>query len=155
MRTFNFTLMTYLVSYCVYTSAMISVMEIKSIEDTDPTDVANRLNTSLTVLEHEVRQTPGMQRSVDIIKKQLRSSYPRRSPPPVYHRRIPRTMDEHTGSGTSSLTDNQFTDIQYPKPSTFTENLAEDVGLSSDWDFWDIAGGFQPDVCGWAAEDNG
>src|SRR5690348_7697738 len=76
MRTFDFRIMTFLVSYCIYTTATINVMEIKSTEEGDAAAaaVANRLSVSLKVLEQEVKQTPGIHRSVDIIKGQLRTS---------------------------------------------------------------------------------
>ena len=66
--------MTYLVSYYIYTTAIINVIEIKSMDDGDLTTAATRLSLSLEALEKEVRQTPGVHRSVDIIKDQLRSS---------------------------------------------------------------------------------
>jgi hypothetical protein len=72
-RTFNFKLMTYLVSYCVYTAATINVHEIKSPDESVSQAAATRLSVSLNVLESEARQTPGVRRSIDIIKRQLRS----------------------------------------------------------------------------------
>lgn len=62
---------TYLLSYCVYTAATV---ELKQVSDSN-ISVANaaksRLATTLAMLEEEARQTPGIRRSVDIIKSRL------------------------------------------------------------------------------------
>lgn len=63
--------MTYLVSYCVYTAATINVYDMKNAEESKRGEVAGRLNISLQILESEARQTPGVRRSVDIIKSLL------------------------------------------------------------------------------------
>ncbi|KUJ22219.1 uncharacterized protein LY89DRAFT_638427 [Mollisia scopiformis] len=72
-RTFNFKIQTYLVSYCVYTAATIDAFEIKSHDDTAATEAAQRLSTTLKMLETEARQTPGIKRSIEIIKTQLQT----------------------------------------------------------------------------------
>ena len=72
-RTFNFRILTYLVSYCVYTAATIDVCEIESDDETAAAAAAQRLSVTLRMLESEARQTPGIKRSIEIIKTQLRT----------------------------------------------------------------------------------
>ena len=81
-RTFNFKIQTYLVSYCVYTAATIDIYDIKSDDDTAAAAAAERLAITLKMLESEAAQTPGIKRSIDIIKAQLRTySEPTQYPP--------------------------------------------------------------------------
>jgi hypothetical protein len=58
-------------SYCVYTAATI---ELEQLEDPDEDDNGNtheRLAVILKMLESEARQTPGLKRSIEIIKARL------------------------------------------------------------------------------------
>lgn len=62
---------TYLLSYCVYTAATI---EVKQVGDPDPAisqAAVERLATTLAMLEEEARQTPGIRRSIEIIRMRL------------------------------------------------------------------------------------
>lgn len=71
-QTFNFEKQSYLISYCVYTAATI---EVQQVHDRDPAASAratDRLCTILKMLETEAKQTPGIRRSVDIIKSRLK-----------------------------------------------------------------------------------
>lgn len=70
-RLFNFEYQTYLVSYCVYTAATIDVRLIRH-EDRDLAEkAANRLVVTLRMLETELKQTPGIKRSIEIIRCHL------------------------------------------------------------------------------------
>lgn len=159
MQTFDFRIATFLTSYCVYTTATINVLEIKSLDGQDPSAVAARLSVALKVLEREVKQTPGIHRSVDIIKSQLRSNTipPRPSAREVY--------DKPTGSlngvASSSIT---LTASQVSPPidmNVSTDQAQLDYNLDEgpsnlldmEWNSWDIAGGFQPDSYRWTAND--
>jgi hypothetical protein len=73
-----------LVSYCVYTAATIDVYDIKSHDDAAATAAAGRLAITLKMLESEAKQTPGIRRSIDIIKAQLQTH----SEPTQYRPRI-------------------------------------------------------------------
>ena len=70
-RTFNFQNQNYLVSYCVYTAATIEVQQIQHEELSVASMAAARLSTTLDMLESEAKQTPGIKRSIDIIKSNL------------------------------------------------------------------------------------
>ncbi|CAI7670397.1 unnamed protein product [Penicillium bialowiezense] len=70
-RTFNFQNQTYLVSYCVYTAATIDIQQIRHEDPSFASAAANRLSTTLKMLESEARQTPGIKRSIEIIKSHL------------------------------------------------------------------------------------
>jgi hypothetical protein len=70
-QTFNFQNQTYLVSYCVYTAATIDIQQIRHEDASLASAAATRLSTTLKMLESEARQTPGIKRSIDIIKSHL------------------------------------------------------------------------------------
>ncbi|KAF1981921.1 hypothetical protein K402DRAFT_448961 [Aulographum hederae CBS 113979] len=72
-KTFRYELMTYLVNYCVYTAATIDAYEMRSSEQRSREEATVRLSLSLQILESGARQTPGIRRSIDIIKHQLNS----------------------------------------------------------------------------------
>ncbi|KAK5105677.1 hypothetical protein LTR62_002489 [Meristemomyces frigidus] len=70
-KTFNWSNMTYLVSYCVYTAATVDVAEMSSPDVTARSRAATRLGVALRLLEGEAKQTRSMRSSVDIIKRRL------------------------------------------------------------------------------------
>lgn len=76
-KTFNLSKMTYLISYCVYSAATVDVEEMRSPIQLNREAAAARLGVSLRILENEARQTPGVGRSIDIIRRQLRTWTPR------------------------------------------------------------------------------
>lgn len=62
---------TYLLSYCVYTAATVEVDQAGNADPAVAQLAIKRLATTLMMLEDEARQTPGIRRSVDIIKARL------------------------------------------------------------------------------------
>ncbi|OJI95766.1 hypothetical protein ASPVEDRAFT_119458 [Aspergillus versicolor CBS 583.65] len=70
-RLFAFQYQSYLVSYCVYTAATIDVRLMQHDEKTVADMAAGRLTITLQMLETEVKQTPGIKRSVEIIRSHL------------------------------------------------------------------------------------
>ncbi|KAJ5280484.1 hypothetical protein N7478_005856 [Penicillium angulare] len=70
-QTFNFQNQTYLASYCVYTAATVDIQQIRHEDTYLATAAATRLSVTLKMLESEARQTPGIKRSIDIIKSHL------------------------------------------------------------------------------------
>ncbi|KAL1887978.1 hypothetical protein Sste5346_009860 [Sporothrix stenoceras] len=70
-RAFMFRHQTYLTSYCVYTAATIEVQQVRHPDPAVATQAVERLGTTLRMLEVESQQTPGIRRSIDIIKAQL------------------------------------------------------------------------------------
>ena len=72
-RTFKFKLQTYLVSYCVYTAATIDVFLVRNENQNIADAASQRLTVTLKMLESEARQTPGMQRSIEIIKARMQA----------------------------------------------------------------------------------
>jgi hypothetical protein len=73
-RTFQYKVNTYLISYCVYTTATVDVGFIRIGNEEERHASALRLRAALRILEAEGRQTPGIKKSVDIIKKQIKSA---------------------------------------------------------------------------------
>jgi hypothetical protein len=57
--------------YCGYNAVTVDISEMKSEDSQARNDTATWLSIALKVLEIEARQTPGIRRSIDIIKRQL------------------------------------------------------------------------------------
>jgi hypothetical protein len=70
-RLFNFRYQSYLISYCVYTAATIDVRLVHHEDKGLAQNAADRLVITLRMLETEVKQTPGIKRSIDIIRSHL------------------------------------------------------------------------------------
>ncbi|PCG96150.1 Transcription factor [Penicillium occitanis (nom. inval.)] len=70
-RLFDFQYQTYLVSYCVYTAATIDVRLIHHDDRNLAEKAADRLVVTLRMLETELKQTPGIKRSIEIIRSHL------------------------------------------------------------------------------------
>jgi hypothetical protein len=73
-RTFQCKAYTYLISYCVYTAATVDIGFIRSGSEEQRHAAALRLRGALKILEAEGRQTPGIKKSVDTIKKQIKTA---------------------------------------------------------------------------------
>lgn len=97
-KTFHWRKMSYLVSYCVYTAATVQVYEMRSADLHRRQDATKRLAVLLQILEGESRQTPGIRRSIDIIKRQLRSWTPNKAPEVSHSREMPHLANEQTSS---------------------------------------------------------
>lgn len=164
-QTFQFKIMTYLVTYCIYTTATINAMEIKTMDDGDPTAVATRLSLSLEALEKEVRQTPGVHRSVDIIKDQLRS--PQLTGRTSNMSQTDRLNGAQSRDGNLERSDANRQDMEVlpsnqgqrampTSAANIDPNLPADPTdmTELDWGYWDMAGGFQPDVYHWTVDDS-
>ncbi|KAJ5108442.1 hypothetical protein N7456_005117 [Penicillium angulare] len=80
-QTFNFQNQTYLASYCVYTAATVDIQQIRHEDTTLATAAATRLSVTLNMLESEAKQTPGIKRSIDIIKSHLTRQQESEKPP--------------------------------------------------------------------------
>lgn len=71
-RTFNFRMQTHLLSYCVYTAASVDVFEMQSKDSDEARAATQRLQVTLHMLEAEAEQTPGVRKSIDIIRSQIK-----------------------------------------------------------------------------------
>lgn len=140
--------MTYLVSYCVYVSSLISVYEIKSPNCQHPREAAARLSVSLKVLETEAQQTPGIRRSIDILKVQLST----------LEGVVPQNTN-NTGQFTASY-DNEVKLATSPAMSSGTsvasvpqypQQMPQVDAL--DWDSFNTNAGFMPDAYAWNVDD--
>lgn len=143
--------MTYLVSYCIYTAATINVYEIKFSENGLSNNAVSRLSVSLRVLESEARQTPGIKRSIEIIKQQL-STWNHQSQQRVEPVRRP-----------SNPAPSDFTNVSIVAEQPFLAQgqASRDVDLGTqsaetdyfEWDSMDTGAGFQPDAFHWTVDD--
>ncbi|GAT25275.1 CHA4 activatory protein [Aspergillus luchuensis] len=70
-RLFNFEFQSYLISYCVYTAATIDVRLAQHNNKRLAHMAIDRLAVTLHMLETEVKQTPGMRRSIEIIHSHI------------------------------------------------------------------------------------
>lgn len=70
-RLFNFQYQSYLISYCVYTAATIDVRLAKQMDTKAAKIAADRLIVTLQMLETEAKQTPGIKRSIEIIRSHM------------------------------------------------------------------------------------
>ncbi|KAF9760802.1 hypothetical protein IL306_004112 [Fusarium sp. DS 682] len=70
-KSFPHRLMTYQVSYCVYTAATVDVLDMRRSEAGARIDAARRLGMAVRTLQEEAKHTPGSGRSLDTIRRQL------------------------------------------------------------------------------------
>ncbi|KAL6914911.1 hypothetical protein FSST1_012671 [Fusarium sambucinum] len=70
-KSFPHRLMTYQVSYCVYTAATVDVLDMRRSEAGVRIDAARRLGMAVRTLQEEAEHTPGSGRSLDTIRRQL------------------------------------------------------------------------------------
>lgn len=77
-QTFPHRLMTYQVSYCIYTAATVETEELKRAStQQEREDAAARLAAAFRILQKEASHTPGSGRSLDTIRRLLSTGSPR------------------------------------------------------------------------------
>ncbi|OBT70731.1 hypothetical protein VF21_10138 [Pseudogymnoascus sp. 05NY08] len=161
-RTYNYNIMTYLVSYCIYTAATINVHDIKHSDSVLSHEVAARLSVSLRVLESEARQTPGIRRSIDIIKSQL-STWDRTDKPEPQRGwgETQDGVDYDSNNSYSILQDIEtsglragdvYAGIVGPSYTVQQDTNALDMSMFNAG-FLDPGGGFQPNAFHWTIDD--
>lgn len=182
-RTFHFQKQSYLVSYCVYTAATIELQQIEDPRDGELAAANDRLSTILRMLETEARQTPGIQRSIEIIKSRLGSS--ERIPgkpsvqqqlelPPIARtfydqhsdemdaatRLVPAmientSMPEVPGQGQYEISGQGMGHhgMQGPSEGAVRDVSATDQVPWMDWAGYNVSGGFVSDVTNWTFYD--
>ncbi|KAF2021660.1 hypothetical protein BU24DRAFT_417299 [Aaosphaeria arxii CBS 175.79] len=70
-KTFLYRLMTYQISYCIFTAATVEAYVMKAASLDVANEAAQRLSAAMRVLRHETRHTPGISRSLDTIRRRL------------------------------------------------------------------------------------
>lgn len=70
-RTFPNRMMTYQVSYCVFTAASVDAYAIKTLCGDGVHEAVRRLGDAMRVLQNEERHTPGIGRTLSTIRRQL------------------------------------------------------------------------------------
>jgi hypothetical protein len=172
-KTYGYNVMTYLVSYCVYTAATINVHDIKSANPDISRNAVSRLSVSLRVLEAEAKQTPGIRRSIDIIKSQLRTwksdDYTSASVPILSEKIQQACFVSGSGGGGERvvverpnlpylqqqgiLFDSQSHVEAPPLPAEALPNMRSSEMNMFDADFMSMGGGFQPNAFNWTLGD--
>ncbi|KAH6962615.1 fungal-specific transcription factor domain-containing protein [Ilyonectria sp. MPI-CAGE-AT-0026] len=143
-KTFKFQNQSYLISYCVYTAATIELQQIDDPDERISTMAVDRLATTLNMLETEARQTPGVRRSLDIIKLRLES------------RAAARTGTRHSGRISAA----KRKDAALPPPSDGVD-MGSGIPVDSDmdmnfpmewidWENMNPSGDFVPGIESWA-----
>ena len=157
-RAFNYQNQTYLLSYCVYTAATIEVQHLRDRDELVAIAAAKRLSTTLSMLEVEAEQTPGIRRSVDIIRSQI-GRMPRSHPIAQSHQ-VERltTGTDGTPRGSQSLPIQGAAQHTLPTSISGQDSSANSFEMDSDlsimefdattelpwfdWNAFDISGGF-------------
>lgn len=179
-RLFNFQYQSYLISYCVYTAATIDVRLVRHDDKTLAEMAAGRLAVTLRMLETEVKQTPGIKRSIEIIRSQIGEPRPSNAQSSAQRSsRLPDASSAHRAKQTSMPLETMMDSLQQPAPppSTVHETslygservvaesppLPLSEGLRNvldpnlplepgwlDWNMDDLGGGFVPDMAYWS-----
>lgn len=169
---------TYLLSYCVYTAATIEVKQVSDPDLSISQAAVQRLATTLAMLEEEARQTPGIRRSVEIIKARLHKDgqvatsmmtgsgvFNSKTMPPNAHEPVltdpampPTPTQTHAGPNPFSMDGDTSNPIGL---SNHAQNLHHSIESMSQWssvglsfDVYnipvpDVGGGFVPDTLSW------
>lgn len=174
-KLFNFQYQSYLISYCVYTAATIDVRLVRHNDKALAEMATTRLAITLRMLETEVRQTPGIRRSIEIIRSQIgapstSSPHPQieRSPDATPTREIPteRSLDSMIATDPRvalpppTVSDSNFfesstdhVDTRLPQlPISEEPNLPLELEWAG-WNMYDFGGGFVPDMAYWTPFD--
>lgn len=158
-RTFNFQYQSYLVSYCVYTAATVELQQIQDPDEQVSATASDRLATTLYMLETEAKQTPGIRRSVDIIKSHLETrSQHAKAAEALQH------LNASAGSPLGSGGQRTGTDFDTHPSAHFRGAVADttpgnsdaDMAYSAqwlDWGSYDMTAGFVPDEANWSFYD--
>lgn len=159
-RTYNFQYQSYLVSYCVYTAATVELQQIQDPDEQVSATAAGRLATTLYMLETEAKQTPGIRRSVDIIRSHLETrSQHAKAAEALQHlnRSAGAPLDtgaERTGADFGT---NPPVQLRGAVPADTASGSSDaDMSYSSqwlDWGSYDMTAGFVPDEATWSFYD--
>ena len=153
-RSFRHRIMTYLVSYCVYVSSLISVYEIKSPNCQYPQEAAARLSVSLKVLETEAQQTPGIRRSIDILKVQLstlQGVVPHSNSNNTAAGQMTQSYDNEVKVATSPAISGVSSGTSVGNAPQYPAQLQQADSL--DWEAFNTGAGFMPDAYAWNVDD--
>lgn len=160
---------TYLLSYCVYTAATIDVHLAGDQDHSVSTAAKARLVTTLKMLDGQAKQTPGVRRSIDIIKSRLGQLDSHSLQPRVHQGTVVASSDHlhslgvFTGSEVAENHDATLSPIQailHPdvhQQAIQTNNpeypqwLGDVNQMFSTWGAAtiNVGGGFVPDTPGW------
>lgn len=125
-RSFSFRYQTYVTSYSIYTATTIDIVQIRHNDPHVSSAAIERLKKTLSALETETTQIPGIQRNVEIIQTQLASiSEPSQIPP----------TQEDSHRDPPSVWSNLQTNIPDITGVSLDESGAASQYTASDWNF--------------------
>jgi hypothetical protein len=148
-HTFPHRLMTYQVSYCIYTAATVEAQVLKTAaSQNERNGAAARLSDALRVLQNEAVHTPGSGRSLDTIRRLLNSGrssaqYSQCGQQPVS---LPFSVSEGLERRSSQLVqtpaDEHLLHASYATPHTTPAvSSAHSAGINDDGSYFAIANG--------------
>lgn len=166
-RTFPHRLMTYQISYCIFSAATVEAQILKTAtSQAEREDAAERLACAIRVLQNEAAHTPGSGRSLDTIRRMLNAglaqplwSGDRSSSSSSGVHRQPHTAADGESDGLSRT--RTHLGPEAPQPSTGDiSSASEDISafiIGQDCSWWDQTGytgldtgaGFHPDSFSW------
>ncbi|KAI8657092.1 Zn(2)-C6 fungal-type domain-containing protein [Fusarium sp. Ph1] len=166
-RTFPHRLMTYQISYCIFSAATVEAQILKTAtSQAEREDAAERLACAIRVLQNEAAHTPGSGRSLDTIRRMLNAglaqplwSGDRSSSCSSGLHRQPHTAADGESDGLSRT--RTHLGPEAPQPSAGDISSApEDISaftIGQDCSWWDQTGytgldtgaGFHPDSFSW------
>ncbi|KAI0195530.1 hypothetical protein F4808DRAFT_328695 [Astrocystis sublimbata] len=170
-RTFPHRMMTYQVSYCIFTAATVEVDEMTRADQEAATQAAQRLGMAIRALDDESKNTPSIGRSLDTIRRRLatRVSATKPAAQPSLARgdasnggvasaqptTLPAVLDANNTAEHSSFVDTVLSRDETPQEppllnSLSTNTLEEMSGFSR----IDTNAGFHPDAFPWRLWDN-
>ncbi|KAM5354131.1 hypothetical protein ACJ41O_000781 [Fusarium nematophilum] len=181
-QTFPHRLMTYQISYCIFTAATVEAQMLKTaISQADRDDAAARLAYAVRVLQDEASHTPGSGRSLDTIRRLLNAGLEQPPRPAEYsdvgapnRQTLPARQDDGRGSdetvrsgqevGSPALQAQTRDTLGAPQQgaSLFTGDDFSSSMLSGGFIWGDDFGhaglntgaGFHPDAFSWGMTDN-
>lgn len=173
-HTFPHRLMTYQISYCIFSAATVEIQMMKTAANqADKDDAAARLAYAVRVLQNEASHTPGSGRSLDTIRRLLNAGLeqPIQSAGHRYVANVSSVGQAHPGarhddgeSGLSSIPP-VSRDILDPSAQTHSLIAGEEFSTSmfSSEGAWgdhmglaglDTGAGFHPDAFSWGMANN-
>ncbi|PLB53497.1 hypothetical protein P170DRAFT_400774 [Aspergillus steynii IBT 23096] len=147
-RLFNFQYQSYLVSYCVYTAATIDVRLMRHEDRTIADTAADRLTVTLRMLETEVKQTPGIRRSTEIIRSHLDNPANDMGPQPEGRGDPCHSPSAVQDQSVDTVTDPSDLSVMDGLPFIMDAPM-EMTPAMMDWGVDDSGGGFVPNMAYW------
>ena len=166
-RTFPYRLMTYQVSYCVFTAATAEAYVMRYSSGELATEAAKTLGAALRILHHETSHTPGISGSLDTLRRQLMMGKQvrkgRRPDNNAASGQEPQGSDSNVNDTSAAMDISQSCSARDQVSTSVTENSTAPPSQHRDMHFAqelgfgigviDTGAGFHPNSFPWASTD--